>query len=167
LLIRHIEAPRSAERPKWLVASARVKSGEQYGGTPASGFRPTRAAGYARCPRCVGISKSRLAPIGVDREEIASAACARRYRDFVPSHRHGPRAHSAPYACYNPVKHGYIAAVAQCPYSTFHRWVKMGVYPATGPSIGPATWLPASLRTPCGGKAHKGLPFYASCLIYG
>jgi putative transposase len=39
------------------------------------------------------------------------------------------------YAChldyihYNPVKHGYVAAVAQWPYSTFHRWVKGGNYP--------------------------------------
>jgi putative transposase len=33
------------------------------------------------------------------------------------------------YVHYNPVKHGYVAAVAHWPYSTFHRWVKAGVYP--------------------------------------
>jgi putative transposase len=30
------------------------------------------------------------------------------------------------YNPYNPVKHGYVAAVAHWPYSTFHRWVKAG-----------------------------------------
>ena len=33
------------------------------------------------------------------------------------------------YVHYNPVKHGHVSAVAQWPYSTFHRWVKAGVYP--------------------------------------
>ena len=29
----------------------------------------------------------------------------------------------------NPVKHGLVARVADWPYSTFHRYVKLGVYP--------------------------------------
>jgi putative transposase len=33
------------------------------------------------------------------------------------------------YVHYNPVKHGHVSAVAQWPHSTFHRWVKAGVYP--------------------------------------
>jgi putative transposase len=33
------------------------------------------------------------------------------------------------YLHYNPAKHGYVAAVAHWLYSTFHRWVKAGVYP--------------------------------------
>ncbi|MGO8754330.1 MAG: REP-associated tyrosine transposase [Gallionellaceae bacterium] len=33
------------------------------------------------------------------------------------------------YIHYNPVKHGYVSNVAEWPYSTFHRYVKQGVYP--------------------------------------
>lgn len=33
------------------------------------------------------------------------------------------------YIHYNPVKHGYVSNVADWPYSTFHRYVKQGVYP--------------------------------------
>jgi len=33
------------------------------------------------------------------------------------------------YVHYNPVKHGWATAVRDWPYSTFHRWVKEGVYP--------------------------------------
>ncbi len=29
----------------------------------------------------------------------------------------------------NPVKHGYVAAVRDWPYSTFHRFVTQGMYP--------------------------------------
>ncbi|MCI5146899.1 MAG: transposase, partial [Candidatus Electrothrix sp. AR3] len=33
------------------------------------------------------------------------------------------------YVHYNPVKHGYVQAVAQqWPYSTFHRYVEQGMY---------------------------------------
>ena len=34
------------------------------------------------------------------------------------------------YIHYNPVKHGLTASPSQWPYSTFHRFVKTGVYPA-------------------------------------
>ncbi|RJQ47520.1 MAG: transposase [Gammaproteobacteria bacterium] len=33
------------------------------------------------------------------------------------------------YVHYNPVKHGYMKRVAQWPYSTFRRYVKLGLYP--------------------------------------
>ena len=33
------------------------------------------------------------------------------------------------YLHYNPVKHGYVNHVADWPYSSFHRWVKKGIYP--------------------------------------
>jgi len=33
------------------------------------------------------------------------------------------------YTHFNPVKHGLVARVADWPYSTFHRYVKLGVYP--------------------------------------
>ncbi|MBI5450793.1 MAG: transposase [Gammaproteobacteria bacterium] len=32
------------------------------------------------------------------------------------------------YIHYNPVKHGYVTRVADWPYSSFHRWVRKGVY---------------------------------------
>lgn len=34
------------------------------------------------------------------------------------------------YIHYNPVKHGYVANAGDWSYSTFHRYVKRGVYPA-------------------------------------
>lgn len=33
------------------------------------------------------------------------------------------------YLHWNPVKHGYVSRVADWPYSTFHRFVRQGVYP--------------------------------------
>jgi putative transposase len=33
------------------------------------------------------------------------------------------------YIHYNPVKHGHVERVADWPYSTFHRYVKAGIYP--------------------------------------
>jgi putative transposase len=32
------------------------------------------------------------------------------------------------YLHYNPVKHGFVACPHEWPYSSFHRWVKAGVY---------------------------------------
>jgi len=34
------------------------------------------------------------------------------------------------YLHYNPVKHGWVKRVADWPYSTFHRCVELGLYPA-------------------------------------
>ena len=33
------------------------------------------------------------------------------------------------YLHFNPVKHGQVSRVGDWPYSTFHRWVRSGVYP--------------------------------------
>jgi len=33
------------------------------------------------------------------------------------------------YIHFNPVKHGYVQRVADWPYSSFHRYVKLGMYP--------------------------------------
>ncbi|MHB8810893.1 MAG: REP-associated tyrosine transposase [Desulfobulbaceae bacterium] len=33
------------------------------------------------------------------------------------------------YIHYNPVKHGYVEAVADWPHSSFHRFVRRGIYP--------------------------------------
>jgi len=35
------------------------------------------------------------------------------------------------YIHFNPVKHGYVDRVSDWPYSTFHRYVRSGVYPDT------------------------------------
>jgi putative transposase len=34
------------------------------------------------------------------------------------------------YIHFNPVKHGYVARVSDWPYSSFHRMVRLGLYPA-------------------------------------
>ena len=34
------------------------------------------------------------------------------------------------YVHYNPVKHGHVSRVADWPYSSFHRLVRLGIYPA-------------------------------------
>ena len=34
------------------------------------------------------------------------------------------------YIHYNPVKHGWSRTVKEWPYSSFHRMVKMGIYPS-------------------------------------
>jgi len=44
-------------------------------------------------------------------------------RDEIDLDRHMSYDH------FNPVKHGLVANAAQWPYSTFHRYVKAGVYP--------------------------------------
>jgi len=33
------------------------------------------------------------------------------------------------YICFNPVKHGWVERVADWPYSSFHRHVRVGIYP--------------------------------------
>ena len=33
------------------------------------------------------------------------------------------------YIHYNPVKHGLVESPRDWPYSSFHRWVRLGVYP--------------------------------------
>lgn len=38
--------------------------------------------------------------------------------------------HHLDYLHHNPVKHRLVAHAADWPWSTFHRWVKQGVYPA-------------------------------------
>ncbi|MCX7110863.1 MAG: hypothetical protein NTX45_12185 [Proteobacteria bacterium] len=34
------------------------------------------------------------------------------------------------YIDYNPVKHGWVKRVSDWPYSTFHKYVEKGIYPA-------------------------------------
>ena len=42
----------------------------------------------------------------------------------------GEFARQVDYIHFNPVRHGHAARAADWPYSTFHRYVKQGVYPA-------------------------------------
>lgn len=44
----------------------------------------------------------------------------------------------ADYVHYNPVKHGYVPRVADWPWSSFHRFVRLGEYP---PEWGRVSWL--------------------------
>jgi transposase len=37
--------------------------------------------------------------------------------------------HHFNYLHFNPVKHGYVDQVSDWPFSTFHRYVKQGIYP--------------------------------------
>ncbi|MFA6163847.1 MAG: transposase [Methylobacter sp.] len=58
-------------------------------------------------------------------------------RDDIDYQRHFDYIH------YNPVKHGYVAKVADWPYSSFHRCVKRGIYPpdwAAPPAIVDQSW---------------------------
>jgi putative transposase len=41
----------------------------------------------------------------------------------------GDVARHADYIHYNPVKHGYVRRVRDWPYSSFHRMVRLGIYP--------------------------------------
>ncbi len=38
--------------------------------------------------------------------------------------------HHVDYIHHNPVKHGYVARAADWPFSSFHRYVKLGIYPS-------------------------------------
>jgi putative transposase len=42
----------------------------------------------------------------------------------------GDYAAHADYIHFNPVKHGLVTDVAKWPFSSFHRWVARGIYPA-------------------------------------
>lgn len=47
------------------------------------------------------------------------------------------------YIHYNPVKHGFVQSVQDWPYSSFHRWVKRGMYPenwAASPEVIEYEW---------------------------
>jgi putative transposase len=52
----------------------------------------------------------------------------RRYWDHALRDEHDYARHFD-YIHYNPVKHGVVESVRDWPYSSFHRWVRLGVYP--------------------------------------
>ncbi len=70
--------------------------------------------------RHVALSESRLA-----RKE--SAIWQRRFWEHQIRDEHDFAKH-VDYIHYNPVKHGYAERVADWPHSTFHRYVRAGVY---------------------------------------
>ena len=53
----------------------------------------------------------------------------RRFWEHAISHEEDYRRH-VDYIHYNPVKHGYVPHVADWPYSSFHRFVREGIYAA-------------------------------------
>jgi putative transposase len=60
--------------------------------------------------------------------------CIRNERDY---HNH------LDYIHYNPVKHGYVQAAKDWPYSSFRQWVQRGIYPenwAAAPDIQDYSW---------------------------
>jgi putative transposase len=87
----------------------------------ATRWRLIKAAFSRGLPRGERISASRVA-------KSERGLWQRRYwehtlrddRDFA---RHMDYVH------FNPVKHGYVSRVADWPYSSFHRMVKLGMYP--------------------------------------
>lgn len=52
----------------------------------------------------------------------------RRFREHVIRDNEDYARHMD-YIHFNPVKHGWVNAVKDWPYSTFHRWVRKGIYP--------------------------------------
>ena len=52
----------------------------------------------------------------------------RRFWEHLIRDEHDYRIHMD-YIHINPVKHGYVACVRDWPYSTFHKYVSLGIYP--------------------------------------
>ncbi len=53
----------------------------------------------------------------------------RRYWEHLIKNEADYQAHMD-YVHINPLKHGLVKQVGEWPYSTFHHWVKLGIYPA-------------------------------------
>jgi len=88
----------------------------------AGRWRPIEPAFSRGLPQGERISASRLA-------KAERGIWQRRYwehtlRDEADLARH------ADYIHFNPVKHGHVTRVRDWPYSSFHRMVRLGVYPA-------------------------------------
>ena len=77
---------------------------------------------------------SRSLPVGERRSASRVAkgergVWQRRYWEHTARDDEDLRRH-VDYIHYNPVKHGHAATAADWPYSSFHRYVREGVYPA-------------------------------------
>lgn len=63
------------------------------------------------------------------RRRKESTIWQRRYWEHLITDEDDYRRH-VDYVHFNPVKHGLVASVVEWPYSTFHRFVRQGIYPA-------------------------------------
>jgi len=63
------------------------------------------------------------------RRRKESTIWQRRYWEHLITDEADYRRH-VDYLHFNPLKHGLAASVTQWPYSTFHRFVRQGIYPA-------------------------------------
>ena len=88
---------------------------------------------YARRWRLIKSTFSRSLPRG---EPLSKSRAAkgergvwqRRYWEHTMRNEEDYASH-LDYIHFNPVKHGYVTRVKDWPYSSFHRWVKLGIYP--------------------------------------
>jgi putative transposase len=88
---------------------------------------------YARRWRLIKSTFSRSLPGG---EPLSQSRAAkgergiwqRRYWEHTVRNEEDYASH-LDYIHFNPVKHGYVSRVKDWPYSSFHRWVKLGIYP--------------------------------------
>ncbi|CAI8961261.1 transposase [Methylocaldum szegediense] len=74
----------------------------------------------------------RLTQLGVPVEKNRRGEydlCARRFWEHTIRDE-SDFAHHLDYIHYNPVKHGWVKRPLEWPYSTFHRYVAAGLYPA-------------------------------------
>lgn len=78
---------------------------------------------YEDRERCVG--RTLLAS---RRKRGESGVWQRRFWEHLIRDEEDLRRH-VEYIHWNPVKHGYVKTVVEWPYSTFHRFVKQGLYP--------------------------------------
>jgi putative transposase len=63
------------------------------------------------------------------RRRKESTVWQRRYWEHLMTDENDYRCH-VDYIHFNPVKHGLVPSVVKWPYSTFHRFVRQGIYPA-------------------------------------
>ncbi len=94
---------------------------------------PPDDADYATRLRSIKIGFSKLLPKTERRSAVRvrrgeRGIWQRRYWEHLIRDEADYRAH-LDYIHYNPVKHGWVKQVKDWPYSTFHHWVRRGVYP--------------------------------------
>lgn len=84
-------------------------------------WRQIKAAFSRQLPKTERRSKSRL-------KKGERGIWQRRFWEHVIRGEDDYRRH-VDYIHYNPVKHSYVKTVADWPHSSFHRYVKLGMYP--------------------------------------
>jgi putative transposase len=134
LLVRHIESLREADREvraghpfkihAWVILPEHMHCVMEL---------PKGDADYATRLMLIKMGFSKSLPkteprsaVRVSRRE--RGVWQRRYWEHLIRNEADYRAH-LDYLHYNPVKHGWVKQVKDWPYSTFHRWVRQGVYP--------------------------------------